>query len=50
MSKAKAEKAQIFEYMVKWIKERTNVKSQEACEAIVAYFVQNCEVFNEIAE
>lgn len=50
MSKAKAEKTQIFEYMVKWIKERTNVKSQEACEAIVAYFVQNCEVFNEIAE
>ena len=50
MSKVKAEKTQIFEYMVKWIKERTNVKSQEACEAIVAYFVQNCEVFNEIAE
>lgn len=44
------DKVVIFNHIVKWIKEKTLSTSTEACEAVVAYFVQNCEVFYEITE
>lgn len=43
-------KADIFSEIVEWIKNKTQSDSQEACEAIVSFFVQNCEVFYEITE
>ncbi len=42
------DKAVIFNHIVKWVKEKTLSTSTEACEAVVAYFVQTCEVFYEI--
>lgn len=39
----------IFEHMVEWLQKETNGK-RDACEVIIAYFVQKCEVFNAIAQ
>lgn len=39
----------IFLQISEWIKRKTHSISQTACEAVAAFFVQNCEVFNEIA-
>lgn len=44
------DKTTIFNSMVAWIKLKTNSDNQEACEAIVSFFVQNCEVFYEITK
>lgn len=44
------DKALVFSKIVEWIKNKTQSDSTEACEAIVAFFVQNCEVFYEITE
>ena len=40
----------IYTQLVNWIKTKTNVQNVLACEIIVAFFVQNCEVFDAIAE
>lgn len=42
------DKAAIFNEVVKWIIGKTLCHSKEACEAVVSFFVQNCEVFYEI--
>ena len=39
----------IFENLVKWLAESTHEET-EPCEAVIAYFVQKCEVFDVIAE
>lgn len=44
------DKELIFRYLVQWIKARTQSTSDVACEIVVSFFVQNCEVFYEIAE
>ncbi len=44
------DKTLIFNHMVTWIKNRTQSNSIEACEAVISYFVQQCEVFNEITK
>lgn len=36
----------IYSTITDWIKEKTKSDSRQACEIIVAYFVQNCEVFS----
>lgn len=43
-------KNDIFEYLVDWIKSKTRSASRDACEAVISFFVQNCEVFHEITE
>jgi hypothetical protein len=35
----------IFNGMVEWISRKTGNKSDEACEIVISYFIQNCEVF-----
>ncbi|MBQ9790694.1 MAG: hypothetical protein IJW24_03770 [Clostridia bacterium] len=40
----------IFQHLVQWIKNKTLCSSNIACEIIVSFFVQNCEVFYEISE
>ena len=42
---------EIVEYLAEWIKNKTGVGNQHitACRIVVAYFIQNCEVFNEIS-
>ena len=44
------DKSIIFQKMVEWISTKIPNSSQEACEVLIAFFVQNCEVFNEISE
>lgn len=43
-------KSEIFAQLTTWIRNRAGAGSQEACEALVAYYVQDCEVFHEIPE
>lgn len=40
----------VFNQIVDWIKNKTGSSSLTACEAFVSFFVQNCEVFDEITE
>lgn len=44
-----ASKNEIFDSLVNWIGNKTHNASKEACEAVVSFFVQNCEVFYEIS-
>lgn len=39
----------VFDNMCDWLKERTRCTSQTACRIVIAFFVQNCEVFHEIS-
>ncbi|MDR3108701.1 MAG: HNH endonuclease [Planctomycetaceae bacterium] len=40
----------VFDGIVKWIKSKTQSQYGIACEIIVAFFIQNCEVFDEITK
>ena len=40
----------IFDQLVEWIRAKTLSTSTDACEAVVSFFVQNCEVFHEITK
>ena len=48
--KGKLSKSQIFSDLVSWIESKIPGYSKESYEAIISFFVQNCEVFNEITE
>lgn len=43
-------KVAIFNQIATWIGNQTGSNSKQANEAIVSFFVQNCEVFNEITK
>ncbi|NMP11393.1 ABC-three component system protein [Paenibacillus polymyxa] len=43
-------KSEIFDSLVKWLKSKSVGSSSEACEAVISYFVQSCEVFHEITK
>lgn len=36
----------IYEHMVKWLNKKTENYSEKACEIIIAYFIQDCEVLS----
>lgn len=36
----------IYISLVEWLNEKTNRYSERACQIIIAYFIQNCEVFS----
>lgn len=40
---------QIFESMVDWLKNNFPNASRNACEIVIAFFIQNCEVFDELS-
>ncbi len=44
------DKQVIFDVLVEWVDSKVSSKSHEACEIMVSFFVQNCEVFDEITE
>lgn len=44
------DKNEIFDTLVKWVKSKSVGSSNEAAEAVISYFVQNCEVFHEITK
>jgi hypothetical protein len=39
---------EIYAQLVDWFQNQSGTRNNVACEIIVAFFVQNCEVFNEI--
>jgi hypothetical protein len=41
---------EIFYALVKWLQSKTQSQSEIACEIIIAYFVQDCEVFDVITQ
>lgn len=43
-------KEELFHQLVNWILHKSCSESRRACEVVVAFFVQNCEVFYEITE
>ena len=49
-SETTTSQSDIFNAIVKYIYAKTGQKYYEACELLVSYFVQRCEVFNEITE
>lgn len=50
MEKITTDKTLLFDQMVNWIKTKTLAKSMPACEAVVSFFIQHCEVFHEITK
>ncbi|MDR0630507.1 MAG: HNH endonuclease, partial [Holosporales bacterium] len=40
---------EIFYNLVEWLKSKTQCQSTQACEIIISFFVQNCEVFDAFA-
>ena len=50
MNSISQNKTLVFSKIVEWIKFKTQTDSVESCEAIVSFFVQNCEVFHEVSE
>ena len=44
------DKSDIFNSLVIWMHSKIKNASLEACEIVIAFFVQNCEVFDEITE
>lgn len=43
-------RSEIFDQMVEWMMEHTGNQKREACEAVISFFIQNCEVFDELAQ
>lgn len=50
MNAISQDKTLVFSKIVEWIMHKTQSNSMGSCEAIVSFFVQNCEVFYEITE
>lgn len=44
------DKVLVFNMLVEWINSKIVQASKESCEIMVSFFVQNCEVFDEISE
>lgn len=49
-AKINDDKGDIFNLMVEWVKSKTQNSSTEACEVLVSFFIQDCEVFDEITK
>jgi hypothetical protein len=49
-NKDKLTQEQIFEVLVEKLRGGNRTLTVTACEAVVAFFVQNCEVFNAITQ
>ena len=50
MAQAGKRQTETYSSMAIWVMEATGSTSLPACEILVSFFIQNCEVFNEIAE
>lgn len=36
----------VYASLVDWLNEKTNSYSKRACEIVIAFFIQDCEVFS----
>ena len=43
-------KNDIFNHLSKWLHTKVPGSTIEACEAVISFFIQDCEVFREITE
>jgi len=52
LTKSQLSQEEIVNELAEWIKNKSNVgdRNMRACHIIVAYFIQNCEVFDEISK
>ena len=50
LDEANMPQSDIFEHLVKWLEDQTDCHNRDALEAMISFFVQNCEVFNETPE
>jgi len=50
MAQAGKKQTEIYSAMAIWVMDATGSTSLPACEILVSFFIQDCEVFNEIAE
>lgn len=41
---------EIFEHLVSWLHHKTSKQSEKACEIIISFFIQNCEVFSDSSQ
>ena len=48
--KKERDQSLVFNLIVDWVMKETKTPNRDACEVIVTFFVQNCEVFDEISE
>lgn len=49
LEKGGMKQGDVIEYLAEWIRNKTNLgtDSKTACQAVVAFFIQNCEVFHK---
>lgn len=40
----------IYDAMARWVSDSTGCENHSACRVLIAFFVQNCEVFDEIPQ
>lgn len=45
-----SDKRLIYDKIVDWVKAKSGSNDVDACEIVVSYFIQNCEVFDEISK
>lgn len=43
-------KSDVFDGLVKWMQSKVTGAKIETCEVVIAFFIQNCEVFDEISK
>lgn len=44
------DKDYLFNHLVEWIMSKTNINKRPVCEIFISYFIQDCEVFDEITK
>jgi len=49
-SKSSESKEKIFDLLTNWLVNKTESKNKIACEIIISFFVQSCEVFDEVTK
>jgi hypothetical protein len=40
----------VFHKMAEWLQSKTNQGSIAACEAVISFFIQSCEVFEDASK
>lgn len=50
VSETLTDQSEVFRALVSFLYTKTGQKNYEACEVLISYFVQSCEVFDEITE
>ena len=49
-SRLSESKGEIFDSLTNWLVNKIEIKNKIACEIVISFFVQSCEVFDEVTE